>query len=146
MQSSIQDFINSKRLAVVGVSRGGKKFGNMALTELAGRGYQVFAVHPSAQEINGVKCYPDLKSLQGQVEGVLVSVSPQQGCDVLREAAEAKIKNVWLQQGAESPQALALAEELGLNLVTQKCILMYAPPVRSVHRWHRAIMKLFGKL
>ncbi len=146
MNQAVQDFINGNRIAVVGVSRDGTKFGNTAFAELAARGYQVFAVHPTAQEIAGAPCYPNLTALRGQVDGVLVSVSPQQAVSVLREAALIGLKNVWLQQGAESPEALALARDLGLNLVTRKCVLMYAPPVRSSHAWHRAFARLFGQL
>jgi len=146
MDQAIQDFVNAKRIAVVGVSRDKTKFGNTAFTELAARGYQVFGVHPTAQEVAGVRCYPNLAALRGQVDGALVVVSPQQAVSVLREAAATGLKNVWLQQGAESPEALALARDLGLNLVSRKCVLMYAPPVRSFHAWHRVFAKLFGQL
>jgi len=146
MDRAIQDFINGKRIAIVGISRGGEKFGNTAFAELAARGYRVFAVHPTAQEIAGAPCYPNLTALRGQVDGVLVTVSPQHAVSVLREAALIGLKNVWLQQGAESPEALALARDLGLDLVVGKCVLMYAPPVRSFHAWHRAFARLFGQL
>ena len=145
MDQAVQDFVNGKRIAVVGVSRDKTKFGNTAFTELAARGYQVFAVHPTAQEVVGARCYPNLSALQGQVDGALVIVSPQQAVSVLREAAAIGLKNVWLQQGAESPEALALARDLGLNLVARKCVLMYAPPVRSFHGWHRVFAKLVGQ-
>lgn len=77
---------------------------------------------------------------------MLVVVPPQPAVGVLREAAAAGLKNVWLQQGAESAEGLRLARELGLNLVAGKCVLMYAPPVRGFHGWHRAFARLFGKL
>jgi predicted CoA-binding protein len=56
------------------------------------------------------------------------------------------LRNVWLQQGAETPELIALGRELGLDLVSGKCILMYAPPVRSFHWLHRAVVKLMGQL
>jgi len=146
MNQAIQDFIDGKRIAVVGVSRKGNKFGNTALAELAARGYQVFPVHPEAREIGGAACYPNLAALRDQVDGVLVVVPPQPAVGVLREAAAAGLTNVWLQQGAESVEGLALAGELGLNLVAGKCVLMYAPPVRGAHGWHRAFARLFGRL
>jgi predicted CoA-binding protein len=146
MDQAIQDFVNGKRIAVVGVSREGTKFGNTAFTELAARGYQVFAVHPSAQEIAGAPCYPNLTALRGRVDGALVVVPPQQAASILREAAAIGLKNVWLQQGAESPEVLALARDLGLSLVARRCVLMYAPPVRSFHGWHRFFARLFGQL
>ena len=146
MDQSIQDFIGCKRLSVVGVSRGGKKFGNTAYKELKTCGYQVYIVHPDAKEIDGEICYPDLKSLQGKVDGVLVSVPPKQGMEVLRQAAAIGVGNVWIQQQGQSPELIALGRELNLKLVHGKCILLYTQPVRSYHAWHRAFVKVFGKL
>jgi len=146
MNKAIEDFVGGKRIALAGISRSGKKFGNTLFTELKGRGYDVFPVHPAAKEIGGTPCYPDLASLKGRVDGALVVLPPDKALPVLRDAASAGVKNVWLQQGAESPEAAALAEELKLNLVNGRCILMYAQPVRSFHAFHRAVMKLFGRL
>lgn len=146
MDQAIEDFISCKRIAVVGVSRNKNKFGNAAYKELKERGYQVYAVNPAAEEINGDACYPGLLALKDQVEGVLVTVPAQKGIQVLQEAKEAGIRHVWVQQQAESPELLQVGQQLGLNLVSGKCILMYAPPVRSFHKWHRAFVKLFGRL
>ena len=145
MNQAIQDFIDGKRIAVVGASRSGKKFGNTASVELKSRGYQIFLVHPEAKEITGEPCYPSLASLQEKVDGVWICVPPKQSGQVLREAVEAGFTKIWLQPGSESPEVLALAKDLGVAPVSGKCILMYAPPVRSFHRWHRAFAKLFGQ-
>ncbi len=146
MNQSIQDFINCKNIAVVGVSRNDKKFGNLAYKELKERGYQVYAVNPAMKEFQGEPCYPNLSALQGKIEGVLLSVRSDQGQAVLEEASRVGIKNVWVQQQAESAALLESGRQLGLNLVSGKCILMYAPPVRSFHGFHRTINKIFGKL
>ena len=146
MNQSIQDFINCKNIAVVGVSRDVNKFGNLAYKELKERGYQVYAVNPAIQEYQGAPCYADLSPLQGKVDGVLVTVRPDRGMEVLEQASNLGIKNVWVQQQADTPELLENGRKLGLNIVTGKCILMYAPPVRSFHRWHRALMRLFGQL
>jgi predicted CoA-binding protein len=89
MDKKIQEFIEGKRIAVLGASRSGKKFGDSAATELKQRGYQVFLVHPQAQEIGGERCCPDLQSLQGQVDGVWICLPPRQSEQALREAAQA---------------------------------------------------------
>lgn len=146
MNPSIQDFIDGKRIALAGASRSGKKFGNAAYKELVARGYQVYLVHPEAKEIEGEPCYPNLASLKGKVDGILVCLPASQGTLILREAAALGLRNVWLQQGAETPELIALGRELGLNLVHGKCILMYAPPVRSFHLFHRGFVKLIGQL
>ncbi len=146
MNQAIQDFIQSRRIAIVGVSRSGQKFGNKIYVELKERGYQVFIVHPQAQEIAGEACYPSLAALRGKIDGVVICVQPEQSGQALREAVQAGVKNIWLQQGAQSPEVLALAGQLGVTPVAGKCIMMYAQPVRSFHRFHRGFMKLFGQL
>jgi predicted CoA-binding protein len=146
MDPKIIDFIQQKKLALVGASRDGKSFGNMAAKELRERGYTLLLVHPLAKEIDGQACYPDLKAVRGQVEGVVVCVPPAQAEGVLRQASEVGLPRVWLQQGAQTPELVELGQQLGLSLVSGKCILMYAEPVRSIHKFHRGFMKLIGKL
>jgi uncharacterized protein len=146
MNPTIEKFVQCKRLAVVGVSRSGKKFGNAIYQELKQRGYEVYAVNPQAQEINGQTCYTSLSSLPVAVEGVVICVKPQEAARVVREAADAGIRQVWLQQGAQSPEALDQAGALGITPVSGKCILMYAQPVRSFHAWHRGFANLLGKV
>ncbi len=146
MNPAIQEFIASKRVAIAGVSRNGNKFGNIAYKELKHRGYEVYIVHPEAKELEGAPCYPNLEALQGKVDGLLVSVPADQGMQVLRDAAAAGIKNVWVQQMADSSELLDLGRSLGLNLVSGKCILMYAEPVGALHGFHRFFAKVTGTL
>jgi len=145
MDDMIQSFIGNKKVAVVGASRQGNKFGNMAAKELSQRGYEIFYVHPEAEELDGQPTYPNLEAVKDQTQSVWVNVPPERGESVLREAAAAGMTKIWLQQGADSPQLLQIGEELGLELVAGKCILMYAEPVRSFHKVHQVIWKLIGQ-
>ncbi len=135
-----------KRLAVVGVSRNGRKFGNTIHKELKARGYDVFGVNRSMERFGGEKCYPNVTSLKGKVDGVVACVSPDQVEPVMREAAAIGVRHVWLQQGAESLSSVDLGKQLGLSVVKGKCILMYAGPVKSFHKVHRFFVKMAGKL
>lgn len=146
MNQAILDFIECKRLAVIGASGKGDKFGNMASKELRDRGYQVFIVHPEANEIDGEPCYPNLAAVKDKVDGVFVCVPAAQASGVFHQASEAGLRNVWLQQQAETPELIELGKELDLDLVYGKCILMYAPPVRSYHAVRRFFVNLFGQL
>ena len=146
MNSLIEQFVLSKRIAVVGMSRSGKKYGNMAAKELKSKGYEIYPVHPEVTEIDGFRCVPNLKSLDGKVDGVWISVPPKQVSSVLEEAAEIGLKNIWLQQGAWSAEVQQTIDRLDLPVVSKKCILMYAPPVKSVHKFHRTIKGIFGQL
>jgi uncharacterized protein len=146
MNPLIDDFIASKRIAVVGMSRSGKKFGNMAAKELQAKGYEIFPVHPDVLQIDGMNCYPDLKSLTGKVDGVWISIPSKNVPPVLEEVAQIGLKNIWLQQGAWSKEVQETIDKLSLPVVSKKCIMMYAQPVHSVHKFHRTIKGIFGRL
>ena len=145
-KSAVVDFVGQRSLAVVGVSRSGEKFGNTAYRVLKAKGYQLVPVHPEAETLEGDRCAKNLASLPAPVGGVLVIVPPQQAEQVVQEAAAAGIKRVWLQQGADSPAAIRLAESKGMSVVAGECILMFAEPAGFGHRAHRWIKGLFGGL
>ena len=144
-KETIEDFISQRSLAVVGVSRGGKGFGNMAMRELKARGYTLYPIHPSAETLEGEACYPNLGALPEKVGGVLVVVPPAQTEQVVQDARVAGITRVWMQQGAASAAAIRYAEQNGMQAVHGKCIMMFANP-QSLHKFHHWVNTLFGKL
>ncbi len=146
MSQPIGDFLQCRRLAVVGVSRTRRKYGNHAYRELKARGLDVMAVHPELASVQGDPCCKSLALLPRPAEGVLICVRPDKVPEILRQAAAAGIRRAWLQQGAESEAAAKLAAELGLDLVQGACILMHTPPVRGFHRLHRGLWRLLGRL
>jgi predicted CoA-binding protein len=143
---SIRQFVSGKTVAMVGVSADGKKFGSYAYAELKKRGYKVLPVHPTAEAIQGAACWRSLLELPERVENVLVVVKPDRAEAVVREAAAAGARRVWLQQGAESPEALRACGQLGLDVIHGQCILMFAEPVGPLHGIHRWIWKVIGKI
>jgi len=144
MDQKIQDFIQAKRLAVVGVSRSPQKFGTAIYKELKMRGYQVFGINPKMDTVEGDRCYASIGELAGKVDGVVICLPPQKAVGVLREAAASGVSNIWLQQGSQSVETQKIASELGINPVEGKCILMYAGEVKSIHAFHRFFARLFG--
>ncbi|MDR3628277.1 MAG: CoA-binding protein [Ignavibacteriaceae bacterium] len=142
----VNSFLSCRKLAVAGVSRSGKKFGNSALKELKKKGYTVYPVNPNASEIEGEKCFNSLLDLREKVDGVVVVVPPNESLKVVKDAVSAGIKNIWLQQGAESDEAISFCSENGLNVVYGQCILMFAEPAEFFHRAHRWIRGVTGKL
>jgi predicted CoA-binding protein len=145
-KAAVEDFISQEKLAVVGVSRNPKKFGNMAYRELKAKGYELFAVNPNLEKFEGDSCYPNLNALPQKVDGVLIVVPPSETERVVREAEGSGIKRVWMQQGAESETAIKFCQEHGLAEVHGECILMFAAPVKSYHKLHRGLVRLLGKL
>jgi uncharacterized protein len=141
----IERFIAQPAIAVVGVSRSGKKFGNVAVRELRAKGYRVFPIHPSAPAVNGVPCFRSFRDLPDKVDAALIVVPPHAALDVVRDATAARIHHVWLQQGAESPEVLALCDQLGVETVAGECILLFARP-SGIHRAHHWVRRVCGTL
>src|SRR3954447_3498665 len=133
--AAIDAFVAQPALALMGASRSGRKFGNVALRELRAHGYRVYLVHPTADVIDGVRCFRSLADLPEPVGGVVISLPPDQAVGAVRSAAAAGIHRVWLQQGSESPYVLEVCRELGVEPVAGECILMFASP-RGIHKAH----------
>ena len=138
-KQEIDAFLAEKTLAIVGVSRAGKKFGNAILRDLTKRGYRLLPVHPHAAEVDGHRAYPAFEALPEPVGGVIIVVPPAQAEEVVKAAAAHGIRRVWLQQGAESPAAIRFCEEHGMSAVHGQCVLMYLKPstswIHGAHRW-----------
>jgi hypothetical protein len=145
-RAAIERFVSGKTLAVVGVSAGSRGFGRAAYRELKTRGYRPFPIHPTADVIDGDPCYRRVEDLPEQVDRLLVVVKPDRAEQVVRDAASAGIRQIWLQQGASSPGTIELCRQLGLEAVHGHCILMFAEPAASFHRFHRWLWGLLGKI
>lgn len=143
-KASIQSFMAQPVLAVAGVSRDPRKFGNLAYRELKARGYCVLPVNPHRQTVDGDPCYPSLKSLPEQVGGLLIVTRPTVAEQLVREAAELGIDHVWLQPGAESPAAVQYCQNHGVDAVVGECIMMYQPHPAFPHNFHKLIKHAFG--
>jgi predicted CoA-binding protein len=144
-KTAIDDFLGQESLALAGLSRSGKKFGNAVLKDLSAKGYEVLPVHPEAAEIGGVRCYPSLADLPSRVGGLVLVVPPAQTEALVKEAHETGIVRVWMQQGAESDAAIRYCEDHGIDVVHGECIMMFAQP-KGIHKLHRWLRGAFGKL
>lgn len=139
----INEFIDCQPIAVVGVSRNPKKFGYSAFKELKEKGMDLVPVNPEAVEIMGEKSYQNIKLLPTSVKGIIVLTKKDITASVVREAKEKGIKQIWIQQMAESKEALDELKGSDINLITGECILMHYKP-HSIHKFHRGLKKFFG--
>jgi uncharacterized protein len=141
----INEFIDSQPIALVGASRNPKKFGYAAFKELKEKGMNIIPVNPHAEEIMGVKAYPNVKMLPPEVQSLLIFTKKDQTASVVREARERGIKQIWIQQMADSKEALDELKNSDIKFIKGECILMHYKP-HSVHKFHRNLRKLFGRL
>ena len=100
IKDAAADFLASKRVAVTGVSRDPKGHGsNVVYGRLRERGYEVFAVNPNAEEVEGDRCYHDLRSIPGGVDAVVIATRPEIAEETMRECDELGITHVWMHRG-----------------------------------------------
>jgi uncharacterized protein len=140
----IEEFMAAEPVAMVGVSRNPKKFGHTAFKELKEKGMNIIPVNPYAGEILGEKTYPDVKSLPSDVRSLIVMTRKDQTVSVIKEAREKGFKHIWIQQMADTPDAVKEIEGTDINCITGECILMYYKP-HSIHKFHGMILKLFRR-
>jgi predicted CoA-binding protein len=145
-KGQIQDFFNNKSLAIAGVSRNEKKFGNVIFKELIKKEYKVIPVNPNTKEIDGHKCYRSVEDIPSDVNSLLITTPKKQTDEVLKIAIQKGIRNIWVQQMSETEETLKIASEYGKEIIHHKCIFMFAEPVSGLHKFHRTLNKLFGKL
>lgn len=142
--NEIQGFLSEKLLAVAGASRSPKKFGGMVLAELKKRGFDLYPVNPNTTEISGIRCYNSVMELPASVANLYIVTPKNQTTAIVLQAAEKGIKKIWIQQKSETKEALEIAEKNNIQVISNKCIFMFAEPVESVHKFHRFCMRLFG--
>ncbi|HBE39981.1 MAG TPA: CoA-binding protein [Bacteroidales bacterium] len=138
----IEEFIASEPIAMAGVSRDPGKFGFAAFRELKQKGMNILPVNPNATEIHGEKVYPDIRSLPDDVKGLIIMTNKKSTAGIIKEAKDKGIRQIWIQQMAESSEAIKELEGSGINYITKECILMHYKP-HGIHKFHAAIRRFF---
>ena len=146
----VGDFLKGRRIAVAGVSRGRGSAANPVFRKLRDAGYEVFPVNPRASEVEGVKCFPNLESVPGELDGLVVATHPDVSADVVRQAAERKVRRIWLHRsfgrGSVSDAAVQECASRGLVCIVGGCPLMYCEPVDIGHRCMRGWLAWRGRI
>ena len=144
IKEAATEFLATKRVAVTGVSRKAEGHGsNVVYKRLRDRGYQVFAVNPEADKVEGDIAYPDLASIPGGVQAVVIGTKPETADATMRECAQLGIKNVWMHRsmgaGSVSASATEYGRAQGITVIDGGCPLMFDPTADFAHK----CMKLF---
>jgi predicted CoA-binding protein len=139
IKEAASTFLANERVAVTGVSREPKTHGsNSVYKRLRERGYKVFAVNPNANEVEGDRCYPDLTSIPGGVQAVVIGTRPERAEETIRECAELGIEHVWMHWGAGGSSVSAAAtqygRERGITVIDGGCPLMFGPTADFSHK------------
>jgi predicted CoA-binding protein len=150
LKEAAAEFLAKKRVAVTGVSRNPQNHGsNVVYRRLHQRRYEVFAVNPNADQVEGHPCFHDLKSIPGGVHAVVIATRPQLAQATMRECADLGIKHVWMHRafgsGSVSEAAAAWGREHGIRVIEGGCPLMFEPTADPGHKLVRFVCTLTGK-
>jgi uncharacterized protein len=151
IKDAAEEFLSSKRVAVTGVSRTPKDHGsNVVYRRLRDRGYHVFAVNPNADEVEGDRCYHDLRSIPGGVEAVVIGTRPELAEPTMRECDELGIGRVWMHRGpgggSVSEAAAVYGRQHGITVIDGGCPCMFGPTADFGHKAMRIALTLGGKV
>ena len=144
MTSNYETFWDNDCFAVVG-DEAKQNFPILTYRGLKKLGKTVFPVDPSVEEIEGDHAYATLDNLPAKVDAVVLEVPKADTRDWVARVADAGIKDVWIHMGRDTPEALEIAREKGMNARCGTCAVMYVTPEPSYHSIHKWLMKLVGK-
>ena len=151
IKEAASEFLANKRVAVTGVSRDPKSHGsNIVYKRLKERGYEVFAVNPNTEVVEGDTSYPDLRSIPGGVDAVVIATRPELAEATMRECADLAIKHVWMHRGpgagSVSETATEYGREQGLTVIDGGCPCMFGPTADLGHKAMRVALTWSGNV
>jgi predicted CoA-binding protein len=151
IKEAAAEFLAHTRVAVTGVSRKpGGHGGNIVYQRFRDRGFEVYPVNPNADEVEGDACYPDLRSIPGGVDAVVIATRPEAAAATMRECAELGIEYVWMHNGpgpgSVSAEATAYGREQGITVIDGGCPLMFGRTADFGHKCMRPILSLTGSV
>jgi len=149
MKDAAQEFLTHKRVAVTGVSRSPKDHGsNVVYKRLRERGYEVFAVNPNAQEVEGDACYSDLRSIPGGVDWVVIGTRPETAEMTVHECVEIGIDRAWMHRafgaGSVSDEGAEYGRQHGMTVIAGGCPCMFDPTADPAHKVIRVMCTMTG--
>ncbi len=125
IQEQIQQFLAAPAFGVVGASTNREKYGNKLLRCYLQHGKKVIPVNPNEPEIEGVACAATISDLPPEAVSISMITPPAVTAKLVPLAIEKGIKNIWMQPGAEHPEAVALCLEKGINVIADgSCLLV----------------------
>jgi predicted CoA-binding protein len=142
--SQRQTFWDCDSFAIVGHT-GKRPFPKLTYNALKRSGKTVYAVDPSIDEIEGDRTFADLGALPTPVAAVVLELPKEETAAWVAKIADAGIKAVWIHQRTDTPEALELARQRGLEVCAGTCAVMYVTPGFSGHSPHRWVMRALGK-
>lgn len=113
-----------RTIAVVGLSGNARKPSHSVATYLQQQGYRILPVNPTIESVLGERSYASLTELPVKPDVVDVFRVASQIPAIVDEMLTLGLKNLWVQQGIVNLEAAGRAEQGGIRVVMDRCILV----------------------
>jgi predicted CoA-binding protein len=149
----VDRFLTLERIAVAGVSLSGENTANIIYHKMKKSCKTVIAVNPKGGTLGDDHCYPDLQSIPGGVDGVVIVTRPETTEKIVRDCAGAAVRMVWMHRsldffggGSVSEDAVAFCHQNGIEVIAGACPMMFCQPVDIAHRCMGWMMRVSGRM
>lgn len=147
---TIAEFLRGRHIAVAGVSRHPGQAANAVFRKLRDSGYEVFAINPKAQQVEGVTCYPRIGAVPVQPDGVVIATAPDVSVQLIRDCSDLGVRRVWFHRsfgnGSVSEEAVRECDARGIHCIVGGCPLMFCEPVDFGHKCMRWWLQRQGRV
>ena len=124
MENLVKDFLSQKSFVVAGSFRNESKYAYRIFKTLKEKGYQVYPVNPSMSEVEGVKCYLNVKDVPTRVDVVNIVTPPKATIKIVKDCKDKGIKRVWIQPGAEDKEAIDFCKQNSIDVIHGLCVML----------------------
>lgn len=142
--TDINNFLSSKSVALIGVSRDKQSYSRVLLKAFVDKGFEVFPVNPNETEVDGLKCYQSITQLPDSIDAAYIIKRKDLAVDLAREVANKGIKKIWIHVSCDEPNIKELCKEFGVTVIAGECFFMWAEPVKGIHAFHRFFKSIFS--
>lgn len=150
LKQAAEEFLAQRRIAVAGVSRDARQPANLIYRRLRASGHEVFAVNPTAEEVEGDVCYRAVTDIPDRPDGVVVVTPAGAAVDVVEDCAAAGVPRVWLHRGigpgSLSEEAVDACRRHGIAVIPGGCPNMFGTTSDPGHRGMLKVLQLTGKV
>ena len=153
LEAKVRDFLAQKRIAVAGVSRdnGRHPSANLIYRRLKSTGHDVFAVNPNISSFEGDVCYPDVQSIPGGVDGVVIVTRPEITERIVHDCEAAHVPRVWMHESLAKGSSVSSAgaeycRQRGITVIAGACPMLFGEGVDFGHTCMRWLMNFSGRM
>lgn len=154
LETKVDEFLAQKRIAVAGVSRDNRHHpvGNLIYHRLKTTGHDVFPVNPHIPLFEGDQCFPNLQSIPGGVDGVVIITRPEVTEQIVHDCRDAGVRRVWMHQSlgkgstSVSRKAVEYCQHHDISVIAGACPMMFGPGADVGHTCMRWFLRVTGGL